>query len=156
MSVSIHNGMANSRSIEENNELEEESSDDPGHQAALGAIAVAASAFATSASDISTPSASQSIDDASQLLEETQNPLGAMALVLALAWDPVHDGTQEHAVAATDIDGLADLVRRWREPCGRGRRRSACMFWNSACLLCGTVRGSISNLSRIATELDRR
>jgi len=98
------------------NELGEESSDDPGHQAALGAIAVAATAVATPASGIGTPASNRQVDDASQLLEETQNPLGAMALVLALAWDPAHDGTQERAVETANIDGLADLVRRWREP----------------------------------------
>ena len=140
---------------EESNELEEESSDDPGHQAALGAIAVAASAFATSASDISTPAPPSQIDDASQLLEETQNPLGAMALVLALAWDPVHDGTQEHAVAATDIDGLADLVGAGANPAGAVAGAAPVCFGTLPAYSAGTVRGSISNLSRIATELDR-
>jgi hypothetical protein len=98
------------------NELGEESSDDPGHQAALGAIAVAASAVATSASDISAPAPNSPIGDASQLLEETQNPLGAMALVLALAWDPLHEDSQARAAVAANIEGLADTVRRWREP----------------------------------------
>ena len=103
-------------SITESNEFREEPSDDPGHQAALGAIAVAASAVATSASDISAPAPNSPIGDASQLLEETQNPLGAMALVLALAWDPLHEDSQAGAAVAADIEGLADTVRRWREP----------------------------------------
>jgi hypothetical protein len=132
------------------NELGEESSDDPGHQAALGAIAVVASAVATSASDISTPAPNSQIDDASQLLEETQNPLGAMALVLALAWDPAHDGTQERAVAAADIGGLADLVRRWREPL---RSRSPAQRLHVLELCLPTLRGLSEGQYRTFREL---
>ena len=137
-------------SITESNELGEEPADDPGHQAALGAIAVAASAVATSVSDISAPAPNSRIDDASQLLEETQNPLGAMALVLALAWDPAHDGTQERAVAAADVDGLADLVQRWREPL---RSRSPAQRLHVLELCLPTLRGLSEGQYRTFREL---
>lgn len=137
-------------SITERNEFGEEPSDDPGHQAALGAIAVAATAVATSASGIGAPSPNSRLDDASQLLEETQNPLGAMALVLTLAWDPAQDGAQERAVVAADIDGLADLVRRWREPL---RSRSPAQRLHVLELCLTTLRGLSEDQYRTFREL---
>lgn len=132
------------------NEFRDEPSDDPGHQAALGAIAVAATAIATSTSDIGAPALNSRIDDASQLLDETQNPLGAMALVLALAWDPAHNGTQESAVVAADIDGLADLVRRWRGPL---RLRSPAQRLHVLELCLPTLRGLSEDQYRTFREL---
>lgn len=116
----------------------EKSSVDPSRQAALGAIAVAATAIATSASESSAPPGKSHIDDASPLLEEAQNPLGAMALVLALAWDRQHEETQERALVAANIDGLADTVWRWREPL---RARSPAQRLHVLELCLPTLRG---------------
>ena len=70
----------------------EEAEDDPGHLAAVAAVgatlAVAGSAL---------PGATGATDDRDRdalLLQETKESLGAMALVLGMAWDPRHEETQ--------------------------------------------------------------
>ncbi len=128
----------------------EQPSDDPGRQATLGAIAVAATAVAASAPESSASPSNDQTDDASQLLEQTQNPLGAMAVVLALVWDPQHEDTQEQALVAANIDGLADTVRRWREPL-RSRAPAQRLHVLELCLL--TLRGLSETQYRTFREL---
>ena len=119
-------------------ESSEETEDDPGRRAALEAIAVAATAVAASGSESSAHTQNRQTDDANLVLEESQNSLGAMALVLALAWDPLHSDTQEHALVEANIDGLADTVRRWREPL---RSRSPAQRLHILELCLPTLRG---------------
>lgn len=133
-----------------NDESREEPSEDPDRHAALGAIAVAATAVAASASETNAQTLPSQVDDAGPLLEEAQNPLGAMALVLALAWDPLHDDTQARAAAAADIDGLADTVRRWREPL---RSRSPAQRLHVLELCLPTLRGLSDAQYRTFREL---
>ena len=50
------------------------------------------------------------------LLNETTDPLGAMALLLGMLWNPQHEERQWQAIEVAGIKGLDDLVRRWCEP----------------------------------------
>ena len=50
------------------------------------------------------------------LLNETTDPLGAMALLLGMLWNPQHEEPQWQAIEVAGIKGLDDLVRRWCEP----------------------------------------
>jgi Zn-dependent protease with chaperone function len=85
---------------------------DPGHLAAVAAIG-AALAVGNSCSD-ATGGAGDRDEDLS-LLRETKDSLGAMALVLGMAWDPKHEETQWRALSEADIKGLAETTRRWRK-----------------------------------------
>ena len=49
-------------------------------------------------------------------LNETTDPLGAMALLLGMLWNPQHEEPQWQAIEVAGIKGLDDLVRRWCEP----------------------------------------
>ena len=97
---------------------EDEQADDPGHEAALGAIAVVAAGAAATTTQTGGAAAADvgERDEAEALLQETRDPLGAMALVLALAWDPPHEASQWEALAIKPIEGLSDTIRRWCEP----------------------------------------
>ncbi|MGB1138073.1 MAG: M48 family metalloprotease [Luminiphilus sp.] len=97
---------------------EDEQADDPGHEAALGAIAVVAAGAAVTMTKTRGAAAADvgERDEAEALLQETRDPLGAMALVLALAWDPPHEASQWEALDIKPIEGLSDTIRRWCEP----------------------------------------
>ena len=97
---------------------DDESADDPGHEAALGAIAVVAAGATAALTATGGPALADAgeRDEAEALLQETRDPLGAMALVLALAWDPPHEASQWAALDIKPIEGLADIIRRWCEP----------------------------------------
>ena len=95
---------------------EEEQVDDPGHEAAISAIAVIATNTTmteTGGAAIPNPTARE---EAESLIQEARDPLGAMALVLALTWDPPHEVSQWRALETKPIEGLADTVRRCCEP----------------------------------------
>ena len=95
---------------------EEEQADDPGHEAAISAIAVIATNTTmteTGGAAIPNPTARE---EAELLIQEARDPLGAMALVLALTWDPPHELSQWRALETKPIEGLADTVRRCCEP----------------------------------------
>ena len=95
---------------------EEEQADDPGHEAAISAIAVIATNTTmteTGGAAIPNPTARE---EAESLIQEARDPLGAMALVLALTWDPPHEVSQWRALETKPIEGLADTVRRCCEP----------------------------------------
>ncbi|MED5315887.1 MAG: M48 family metalloprotease, partial [Pseudomonadota bacterium] len=94
----------------------EEQADDPGHEAAISAIAVIATNTTmteTGGAAIPNPTARE---EAESLIQEARDPLGAMALVLALTWDPPHEVSQWRALETKPIEGLADTVRRCCEP----------------------------------------
>ena len=95
---------------------EEEQADDPGHEAAISAIAViATNTTMTETGGAAIPNATAR-EEAELLIQEARDPLGAMALVLALTWDPPHEVSQWRALETKPIEGLADTVRRCCEP----------------------------------------
>ena len=95
---------------------EEEQADDPGHEAAISAIAViATNTTMTETGGAAIPNATAR-KEAELLIQEARDPLGAMALVLALTWDPPHEVSQWRALETKPIEGLADTVRRCCEP----------------------------------------
>ena len=95
---------------------EEEQVDDPGHEAAISAIAViATNTTMTETGGAAIPNATAR-EEAELLIQEARDPLGAMALVLALTWDPPHEVSQWRALETKPIEGLADTVRRCCEP----------------------------------------
>ena len=95
---------------------EEEQADDPGHEAAISAIAViATNTTMTETGGAAIPTATAR-EEAELLIQEARDPLGAMALVLALTWDPPHEVSQWRALETKPIEGLADTVRRCCEP----------------------------------------
>ena len=95
---------------------EEEQADDPGHEAAISAIAViATNTTMTETGGAAIPNATAR-EEAELLIQEARDPLGAMALVLALTWDPPHEVSQWRALETIPIEGLADTVRRCCEP----------------------------------------
>jgi hypothetical protein len=73
-----------------------------------------------------------------------------MALVLALAWDPLHNDTQEHALVEANIDGLANTLQRWREPL---RSRSPAQRLHILELCLPTLRGLSEAQYRVFREL---
>ncbi len=96
--------------------LGDETASDPSHQAALAALTVAAAATTPTISESVSAGTSGSSDEAEALLLETRDPFGAMALVLALVWDPTHEKTQWRALEAKPVAGLSDTIRRWCQP----------------------------------------
>ena len=112
---------------------------DPGHRAALAAIAAtAAVAGGTQAMPASPSNVLAAQDEDSALLAETRDPLGAMAVVLAMAWDPLHERAQWQALASNTIAGLAQTTRRWCEPV---RRRTGAQRLSLLELCLPTLRG---------------
>lgn len=95
---------------------EDEAGEDPGHQAALAAIAVITTEATAKGARAAAPPPRGERDEAESILQETRDPLGAMALVLALLWDPPHEAAQWRALEAKSIAGLADMIHRWCEP----------------------------------------
>ena len=72
--------------------------------------------------------------DEDALLGETKDALGAMALVLGVAWDPRKgDGG---ALSRVEIKGLAETTRRWQNPAGRSASRGS-ICSSCACPLYG-------------------
>mgnify|MGYP003341688823 CR=1 FL=1 len=94
----------------------DETASDPSHQAALAALTVAAAATTPTISESVSAGPSGSSDKAEALLLETRDPFGAMALVLALVWDPTHEKTQWRALEAKPVAGLSVTIRRWCQP----------------------------------------
>jgi len=123
---------------------------DPGHRAALAAIAataaVACGTYAVSASPSNMLAAQ---DEDSALLEETRDPLGAMAVVLAMAWDPLHERAQWQALEPNSIAGLAQTTRRWCEPV---RRRTGAQRLSLLELCLPTLRGLSAEQYRVFRE----
>lgn len=123
---------------------------DPGHRAALAAIAataaVAGGTYAVSASPSNMLAAQ---DEDSALLEETRDPLGAMAVVLAMAWDPLHERAQWQALEPNSIAGLAQTTRRWCEPV---RRRTGAQRLSLLELCLPTLRGLSAEQYRVFRE----
>jgi Zn-dependent protease with chaperone function len=114
----------------------EEAEDDPGHLAAVAAVA-ATLAVAGSA----LPGATGATDDRDKdalLLQETKESLGAMALVLGMAWDPRHEETQWRALSEVEIKGLAETTQRLCQPL---RARSAAQRLHLLELCLPTLRG---------------
>lgn len=94
----------------------DETASDPSHQAALAALTIAAAATTPTISDSVSTGPSGPYDEAESLLLETRDPFGAMALVLALVWDPTHEKTQLRALEAKPVTGLSVTIRRWCQP----------------------------------------
>jgi Zn-dependent protease with chaperone function len=94
----------------------DETASDPSHQAALAALTIAAAATKPTISDSVSTGPSGPYDEAESLLLETRDPFGAMALVLALVWDPTHEKTQLRALEAKPVTGLSVTIRRWCQP----------------------------------------
>ena len=112
---------------------------DPGHRAALAAIAATATvAGGTHAASASPSNVLAAQDEDSALLEETRDPLGAMAVVLAMVWDPLHEKTQWQALESDTIAGLAETTRRW---CESLRRRTGAQRLSLLELCLPTLRG---------------
>jgi Zn-dependent protease with chaperone function len=83
---------------------------DPGHLAALTAIAV------TTAASHASPGIAEAAKHQQEdllLLREAEDSLGAMALILGMVWDPQHEDNQWRALTEVDIRGLADATQRW-------------------------------------------
>jgi len=89
---------------------------DPGHKAAMAAIASVAIAGAPQTGETNQEEAEAAEDENRRLLVETRNPLGAMAVVLAMVWDPLHEQAQWQALESEAVTGLAETTRRWCEP----------------------------------------
>jgi len=97
-----------------------EEAKDPGHLAAVAAIGATLAVAGSSQ-----PDASEGVggrDEDKLLLKETKDSLGAMALVLGMAWDPQCEETQWRALSEVEIKGLAETTQRW---CKTLRERSA-------------------------------
>jgi hypothetical protein len=114
----------------------EEAEHDPGHLAAVAAVG-ATLAVAGSAQPLTTGAATGRDEDA-LLVQETKDSLGAMALVLGMAWDPQHEETQWRALSEVEIKGLAETTRRW---CKTLRERSAAQRLHLLELCLPTLRG---------------
>ena len=113
----------------------EDTEEDPGHLAAVAAIAATAAAGSSYSGSVGVTS---DRDKDSLLLRETKDPLGAMALVLGMAWDPQHEEAQWRALSKADIKGLAETTRRW---CKNLRERPAAQRLHLLELCLPTLRG---------------
>lgn len=123
---------------------------DPGHRAALAAIAASATvANATPAGFAAQTDTTATQDEDSELLEETRDPLGAMAVVLAMVWDPRHEKAQWQAMESDTIAGLAETTRRWCEPL---RRRTGAQRLSLLELCLPTLRGLSAEQYRVFRE----
>ena len=123
---------------------------DPGHRAALAAIAAtAAVAGGTQAMSANPPNVLAAQDEDSALLAETRDPLGAMAIVLAMAWDPLHERPQWQALESNTIAGLALTTRRWCEPV---RQRTGAQRLSLLELCLPTLRGLSAEQYRVFRE----
>ena len=110
--------------------------EDPGHLAAFAAVGAT-----LAVADSALPGAAGTATDRDEhclLLEETKNSLGAMALVLGMAWDPQHEETQWRALSELKIKGLAEITHRW---CQTLRARSAAQRLQLLELCLATLRG---------------
>ena len=114
----------------------EEAENDPGHLAAVAAVG-ATLAVAGSAQSNATGAANDRDADA-LLLQETKDSLGAMALVLGMAWDPQCEETQWRALSEVEIKGLAETTQRW---CKTLRERAAAQRLHLLELCLPTLRG---------------
>ena len=123
---------------------------DPGHRAALAAIAATATVtdITHASSAVQTDTAATRSED-NLLLEETRDPLGAMAVVLAMAWDPLHEKTQWQTLKSDTIAGLAETTRRWCEPL---RRRTGAQQLSLLELCLPTLRGLSSEQYQVFRE----
>ena len=123
---------------------------DPGHRAALAAIAASATvANATPTGFAAQTDTTATQDEDSELLEETRDPLGAMAVVLAMVWDPRHEKAQWQAMESDTIAGLAETTRRWCEPL---RRRTGAQRLSLLELCLPTLRGLSAEQYRVFRE----
>lgn len=97
---------------------ETENHADQNEMALRAGIAAFASADVTTALPRNTSSTAEIVSPAANaaLLNETTDPLGAMALLLGMLWNPQHEELQWQAIEVAGIKGLDDLVRRWCEP----------------------------------------
>jgi Zn-dependent protease with chaperone function len=97
---------------------ETENHADQNEMALRAGIAAFASADVTTALPRNTSSTAEIVSPATNaaLLNETTDPLGAMALLLGMLWNPQHEELQWQAIEVAGIKGLDDLVRRWCEP----------------------------------------
>jgi Zn-dependent protease with chaperone function len=97
---------------------ETENHADQNEMALRAGIAAFASADVTTALPRNTSSTAEIVPPATNaaLLNETTDPLGAMALLLGMLWNPQHEELQWQAIEVAGIKGLDDLVRRWCEP----------------------------------------
>ena len=113
-----------------------EEAKDPGHLAAVAAIGATLAVAGSSQ-----PDASEGVggrDEDKLLLRETKDSLGAMALVLGMAWDPQCEETQWRALSEVEIKGLAETTQRW---CKTLRERSAAQRLHLLELCLPTLRG---------------
>ena len=123
---------------------------DPGHRAALAAIsATAAVAGGTQAMSANPSNVLAAPDEDSALLAEIRDPLGAMAVVLAMAWDPLHERAQWQALESNTIAGLAQTTRRWCEPV---RQRTGAQRLSLLELCLPTLRGLSAEQYRVFRE----
>ena len=114
----------------------EEAENDPGHLAAAAAVGAALAVAGSAQPDAS--GAANDRDEDALLLQETKESLGAMALVLGMAWDPRHEETQWRALSEVEIKGLAETTQRW---CKTLRARSAAQRLHLLELCLPTLRG---------------
>ena len=114
----------------------EEAENDPGHLAAVAAVGAALAVAGSAQPDAS--GVANDRDEDALLLQETKESLGAMALVLGMAWDPRHEETQWRALSEVEIKGLAETTQRW---CQTPRARSAAQRLHLLELCLPTLRG---------------
>jgi hypothetical protein len=72
-----------------------------------------------------------------------------MAVVLAMAWDPLHEKTQWQTLKSDTIAGLAETTRRWCEPL---RRRTGAQQLSLLELCLPTLRGLSSEQYQVFRE----